>query len=67
MVLSFKDIRFIIEALELLMKKYQDRYHVAEGINDDEASELGNDIRYLELLLASMKEGLEKSTMSNPN
>jgi hypothetical protein len=67
MILSFKDIRFTIEALELLIKTYQDRLHIAEGINEDEAAELGNDIKYLELFLASIKESLNSSTIPKQN
>ena len=62
MNLSFKDLRFIIEAIEHQINGYQERLQVIEEVDEDEAADLGNDIKFLELLLADMKRGLEQNT-----
>ncbi len=62
MNLSFKDLRFIIEAIEHQINAYQERLQVIEDVDEDEAADLGNDIKFLELLLADMKRGLEQNT-----
>ena len=68
MNLSFKDFRFIIEAIEHQIKAYQERLQVIEDIeeDEDEAADLGNDIKFLELLLADMKKSLEHNTSVKP-
>ena len=64
MNLSFKDFRFIIEAIEHQINAYQQRLQVIEDVeeNEDEAADLGNDIKFLELLLADMKRDLDQNT-----
>ncbi|MDB9511508.1 hypothetical protein PN499_09975 [Kamptonema animale CS-326] len=64
MNLSFKDFRFIIEAIEHQINAYQQRLQVIEDVeeDEDEAADLGNDIKFLELLLAEMKKNLEHNT-----
>lgn len=64
MNLSFKDLRFIIEAIEHQINAYQERLQVIEDVEDDEdeAADLGNDIKFLEILLADMKRSLEHNT-----
>ncbi|MEG3904245.1 MULTISPECIES: hypothetical protein [unclassified Microcoleus] len=64
MNLSFKDFRFIIEAIEHQINAYQERLQVIEEIeeDEDEAADLGNDIKFLELLLADMKASLDRNT-----
>ena len=62
MNLSFKDLRFIIEAIEHQINAYQERLQVIEDIEEDEAADLGNDIKFLELLLADMTTTLEQNT-----
>jgi len=62
MNLSFKDLRFIREAIEHQINAYQERLQVIEDIDEDEAAYLGNDIKFLELLLADMKRGLDQNT-----
>jgi hypothetical protein len=52
MNLSFKDFRFIIEAIEHQVNAEQERLQVIEDVDEDEAAALGNDIKFLELLLA---------------
>lgn len=68
MNLSFKDFRFIIEAIEHQINAYQERLQVIEDLeeDEDEAATLGNDIKFLELLLADMKKSLEHNTSVKP-
>ncbi|MEG4247143.1 hypothetical protein [Microcoleus sp. Pol10D4] len=62
MNLSFKDLRFIIEAIEHQINAYQERLQVIEDVDEDEAADLGNDIKFLELLHADMTTTLEQNT-----
>jgi len=62
MNLSFKDFRFIIEAIEHQINAYQERLQVIEDVDEDEAADLGNDIKFLELLHADMTTSLEQNT-----
>ena len=62
MNLSFKDLRFIIKAIEHQIKTYQERLQVIEEVDEDEAADLGNDIKFLELLHADMTTALEQNT-----
>ena len=68
MNLSFKDLRFIVEAIEHQINAYQKRLQVIEDIeeDEDEAADLGNDIKFLELLLADMKTSLDRNTSVKP-
>ena len=60
MILSFKDVQFIIEAIELQIKIYQERLQ-DEELNEDLASDIGNDCYFLEALhkdlIRAIKEG----------
>jgi hypothetical protein len=62
MNLSLKDLRFIIEAIENQIKAYQERLQVIEGTDEDEAADLGNDIKFLELLHTDLKTTLERNS-----
>jgi len=62
MNLSFKDLRFIIKALEHQINAYKERLQVIEDVDEDEAAALGNDIKFLELLHADMTTTLEQNT-----
>ena len=62
MNLSFKNLRFIIKALEHQINAYKERLQVIEDIDKDEAADIGNDIRFLELLYAEMTTTLEQNT-----
>src|SRR4028118_906870 len=62
MNLSFKDLRFIIKAIKPQINAYQERLQVIEDVNEDEAADLGNDIKFLELLHADMTTTLEQNT-----
>ena len=68
MNLSFKDLRFIVEALENQINAYEERLQVIEDIekNEDEAADLGNDLKFLELLHADMTTTLEQNTSVKP-
>jgi hypothetical protein len=46
MNLSFKDLRFIIKAIEHQINAYQERLQVIEDVDEDEAADLGNDIKF---------------------
>lgn len=49
MQLSYKDIKFTIEAIDNLINTYQTKLSI-EDINEDEAADLGNDCMFLESL-----------------
>ncbi len=66
MNLSFKDLRFIIiKAIEHQINAYQERLQVIEDVDEDEAADLGNDIKFLELLHADMATTLEQNLEQN--
>jgi hypothetical protein len=54
MILSNKDLKVLTQGIELLLKAHQDRFHIAEGINEEETIESGELIVYLKLLLISL-------------
>ncbi|MHC5597494.1 MAG: hypothetical protein ACYTXC_16405 [Nostoc sp.] len=62
MNLSFKDIKFIIEAIDRLIEKYQERLNEIEDTNEDEACDLGNDTMFLESLRRKLANSLNNST-----
>jgi hypothetical protein len=63
MILSNKDLYFIIEAVEFQLKHYQANLKIAEiENNEDYIADLGNDIKYLELLLQTLKSNLPHQT-----
>lgn len=66
MNLSLKDLRFIIEAIEHQINAYQERLQIIEDVDEDEAADLGNDIKFLELLHADMKRSLDLNTSLKP-
>lgn len=63
MNLSFKDTKFIIEALNNLIDKYNQRLEEIEDNDeyDDEASELGNDTLFLESLRTELENNLNEN------
>ncbi|MCL1468014.1 hypothetical protein [Argonema galeatum] len=61
MNLSFKDIRFIIEAIDHLIDSYEERIEVIEDEDEDEASDLGNDCKFLEALRKDLEKILEQN------
>jgi hypothetical protein len=58
MNLSPKAIRFLVEALEFRIATYQAQLDEPE-LNEDDASELTNDMMFLESLLQDLKEALD--------
>ena len=65
MNLSFKDLRFIIQAIEHQINAYKERLQVIEDVDEDEAADPGNDIKFLELLHADMTTTLEQNLEQN--
>ena len=65
MNLSFKDINFILEAIDNLLNKYNERLEAIEHLEkyEDEASDLENDCMFLE----SLKLEIEKNLKTNNN
>jgi hypothetical protein len=63
MDLSFKDIKFMIEAVDNLMVKYQERINQIEDSDEyeDEVSDLGNDIMFLSSLRKKIDDSLNDS------
>ncbi len=55
--LSFKDIQFIIEALEALVKIYTERIQELEALEnyEDEISDLSNDSLFLQELITDLQ------------
>jgi hypothetical protein len=55
--LSFKDIQFILEALEALLKNYSDRIQQIEALenDEDEISDLSNDSLFLQELITDLQ------------
>ncbi|WP_373528765.1 hypothetical protein [Nostoc sp.] len=66
MKLSFKDIQFIIEAIDNLIKIYEKRLN-NENIDEDEISDIGNDCMFLETLHVDLKNNLSKILLQNQN
>lgn len=64
MNLSYKDLQFIREAIANLIKTYEKRLDVTE--DEDEASDLGNDCKFLEALGRDIEQTLERS-VSRPD
>ena len=58
---SFKDLKFIVEAIDCLIEKYQKRLDAIEDAESDEASDLGNDCMFLELLRQDIEKTLAES------
>ncbi|NER36248.1 MAG: hypothetical protein F6J93_20080 [Oscillatoria sp. SIO1A7] len=61
MEFSFKDLQFIVEAIGCLSEKYQERLDAIEDLDEDEASDLGNDCMFLELLCQDIEKKLAES------
>jgi hypothetical protein len=62
MIRSFKDVQFIIAALEFRIKAYQERLK-DEELDDDEASDIGNDCYFLEALREDLMKVIKKGNM----
>ena len=60
MKLSFKDTKFIIESLDILLQTYNQRLQTIESLEEfaDEAADLGNDCLFIEALKADLEKSL---------
>ncbi len=60
--LSFKDTAFIIEALDCLLKRYNERLTAIANnkVYQDEAADLGNDCIFLAALKAALEESFRQ-------
>jgi hypothetical protein len=58
MILSFKDVQFIIEALEFRIEAYRERLK-DEELDEDEASDIGNDRYFLEALREDLMKAIK--------
>ena len=69
MDLSFKDIKFMIEAVDNLIVKYQERINQIEDSDEyeDEVSDLGNDIMFLSSLRKKIDDSLNDSLNPQAN
>jgi hypothetical protein len=59
MNLSYKATQFIIEAIEYQMKAYQERLDI-NNLDEDEASDIGNDYWFLDALRTDLVKSLDK-------
>ncbi|BAY90407.1 MULTISPECIES: hypothetical protein [unclassified Tolypothrix] len=66
MKLSFKDIQFIIEAINNLIKLYELRLN-DESINEDELSDIANDCMFLETLRVDLENYSQQVLAQNKN
>lgn len=57
MKLSFKDMQFLIEAIDNLIKVYGRLNN--EGIDEDEISDIGNDCMFLETLRVDIANNVD--------
>jgi hypothetical protein len=65
--LSYKDMKFIIEAIDNLATGYAARLD-RDDIDEDEAADLGNDCMFLESLRNNLADNLESKLLdSQPN
>ena len=58
MEFSFKDLQFIVEAIDCLSEQYQERLDAIEDADSDEASDLGNDYMFLGFLRQDIEKNL---------
>ncbi|NEP38378.1 MAG: hypothetical protein F6K35_03530 [Okeania sp. SIO2H7] len=63
MILSYKATQFIVEAIEYQIAAYQKRLEEIENIDEDEASDIGNDCGFLEALRNDLLETLEEGKL----
>jgi hypothetical protein len=67
MNLSFKDLKFILEAIEHLLSQYNSRLEKIEDLeeHEDEASDLSNDCMFLESLKSEIEQNLDAGEKIN--
>ncbi|MBC6478412.1 MAG: hypothetical protein GDA56_12175 [Hormoscilla sp. GM7CHS1pb] len=59
MNLSYKAIQFIIEAIDYRLEAYEERLKLIEDIDEDEASDIGNDCGFLEAMRHDLVQTLQ--------
>ena len=69
MNLSFKDLTFILEAIDRLLDLYNNRLLEIEDLEEyeDEAADLSNDCMFLETLKSEMQENIDAGENINSN
>ena len=69
MNLSFKDSKFILEAINHLLEQYNSRLSQIEELEEyeDEASDLGNDSMFLESLKSEIERNIDREEPININ
>ncbi|MGL5794491.1 MAG: hypothetical protein ACRC06_08790 [Waterburya sp.] len=67
MNLSFKDLKFILEAIEHLLSQYNSRLEKIEEHEkyEDEASDLSNDCMFLEFLKSEIEQNMNRDEQIN--
>lgn len=67
MNLSFKDLKFILEAIEHLLSQYNSRLEKIEEHEkyEDEASDLSNDCMFLESLKSEIEQNMDRDEQIN--
>ncbi|NEP83669.1 MAG: hypothetical protein F6K39_39415 [Okeania sp. SIO3B3] len=63
MKLSYKATQFIVEAIEYQIVNYQKRLEEIENMDEDEASDIGNDCVFLEALRNDFLESLQSGKL----
>ena len=66
MELSFKDIQFTIEAIDLLISTYEIRLD-RQDFDEDEAADLGNDRMFLQSLRHKLSTNVESNLVNKPS
>lgn len=61
MILFFKDIQFLIEAIEFRIEAYQERLN--EDLDEDEASDIGNNCGFLEALRQDLVKAIKDGNL----
>ncbi|MGK7905171.1 MAG: hypothetical protein AB4352_27935 [Hormoscilla sp.] len=59
MNLSYKAIQFLIEAIDYRLEAYEERLKLIDDIDEDEASDIGNDCGFLESLRHDLAQTLQ--------
>lgn len=63
MQLSFKDLGFIIEAIDYRIAAYQEVLKNQEELDDDEVSDISNDCGFLEALRKDLAKSLSQGEL----
>ncbi|MFB2877814.1 hypothetical protein [Floridanema aerugineum] len=63
MQLSFKDVQFIIEALDYRIEAYREVLKNQEDLDEDEVSDISNDCGFLEALRKDLAKALSQGEL----